>query len=463
MHGLRLHAYSFSGAPQGPPYRWGGPPALMCVSSMDVKTLIYPLIYFNFIFLAFYISKKHIFLPFYLLNSLFFQSCTYTPRCSPSAKLRSSFFIFLFLQFVFFFNKWSYEQPMHKPLNGNTKERGPGGPNRGPPIRGPLGGPHSRGSCCSFNIIFLSFLLLLLHEASGAAAVAYRGPSNRVVSEVYVHLNSNEKAAISAGYRERTSMFSTASKQEARSFAFLGLFPLQHARSHPSSSSSNNNSSSSSSRVLPVVYKRVCMRLYGARSNRINGKRPSVLSSPSPFPGAILHLLQQCLGIPNAVYTGQHVRLPITPSADLSLAGGPRGPPRLYPQKPLHLNARNLLMKKGLPLTTLKYPEDAEQQQQQQQQQQEQQEQQEEEEEGVRTLSGHRLTVEYLSKQGDKYTEKHKFGEEAPLFKHHLFFGKPPWPLEVAAAAKEYNEECRRNNNLQELVPEQWICVNPKP
>ncbi|KAL8453021.1 hypothetical protein Emag_002107 [Eimeria magna] len=211
--------------------------------------------------------------------------------------------------------------------------------------------------------------------------------------------------------------------------------------------SSRSSSSSSGSKSA----------LWGARSNRINGKRPSVLPSPSPFPGALLHLLPGSSVLPNEAYVGQHVRLPVSPSSDLSLMGGSRGPPRLFAPGPLCLHARDALQRQGLPLTRLRWPEDQAREQQKQQQQQQQQPQQQQGD-GLKTLEGQPLTFKSVADSGDRHPGKKAFGEDAPLFKHHLYYGTPPWPNAVTEISKEYNEQVQEAGKEREKVPEQWLC-----
>ncbi|OEH80627.1 hypothetical protein cyc_06272 [Cyclospora cayetanensis] len=198
-----------------------------------------------------------------------------------------------------------------------------------------------------------------------------------------------------------TNVFRSVSIRRAASATFLSPTVLQQwdLRGRCARSRSSANTS-----------------LCGSRSNRINGKRPSVLPSPSPFPAALLHLLsgnskaRNSSSLPNEVYVGQHVRIPVTPSSDLSLAKLPRGPPRLFSPDPIRLDARGALVTQGLPLTRLRHP------------------------------------------------EKKTFGEEAPLFKHHLHFGSPPWPNAIIQMAKEYNAQVREDGKEEETVPEEWIC-----
>ncbi|CBZ54160.1 conserved hypothetical protein [Neospora caninum Liverpool] len=64
---------------------------------------------------------------------------------------------------------------------------------------------------------------------------------------------------------------------------------------------------------------------YATQSNRINKKPPCVLSSPSAFPALLLALPPLNITAVNPAYVGQHVRLPVTPSADFfSLLTAPR-------------------------------------------------------------------------------------------------------------------------------------------
>ncbi|XP_026192464.1 uncharacterized protein LOC34622471 [Cyclospora cayetanensis] len=239
-----------------------------------------------------------------------------------------------------------------------------------------------------------------------------------------------------------TNVFRSVSIRRAASATFLSPTVLQQwdLRGRCARSRSSANTS-----------------LCGSRSNRINGKRPSVLPSPSPFPAALLHLLsgnskaRNSSSLPNEVYVGQHVRIPVTPSSDLSLAKLPRGPPRLFSPDPIRLDARGALVTQGLPLTRLRWPQDAEQQQQQQNQPREEQSQ-------LKSVYGEPLTFECLCERGDRHPEKKTFGEEAPLFKHHLHFGSPPWPNAIIQMAKEYNAQVREDGKEEETVPEEWIC-----
>ncbi|KAL8436318.1 hypothetical protein ACSSS7_001869 [Eimeria intestinalis] len=263
----------------------------------------------------------------------------------------------------------------------------------------------------------------------------------------------------SSGVSRATALFQQTLRNSIRApVSLIGPAPTAFLHAHPteqvtlsscSVSRSKRSSSSISSRTA----------LWGARSNRINGKRPSVLPSPSPFPAALLHLLPGSSVLPNEAYVGQHVRLPVSPSSDLSLMGGPRGPPRLFAPGPLCLHARDALQKQGLPLTRLRWPEDQDREQQQQQQQQRQQEQQQHQH-GVKTLGGERLTFESVADSGDKHPEKKAFGEEAPLFKHHLYYGRPPWPNAVIEMSKEFNEQKRKEGKEKDQVPEEWLCVS---
>ncbi|KEP67652.1 UNVERIFIED_CONTAM: hypothetical protein HHA_227115 [Hammondia hammondi] len=64
---------------------------------------------------------------------------------------------------------------------------------------------------------------------------------------------------------------------------------------------------------------------YATQSNRINKKPPCVLSSPSAFPALLLTLPPLNVTAVNPAYVGQHVRLPVLPSADFfSLLTAPR-------------------------------------------------------------------------------------------------------------------------------------------
>ncbi|PFH35061.1 hypothetical protein BESB_059480 [Besnoitia besnoiti] len=64
---------------------------------------------------------------------------------------------------------------------------------------------------------------------------------------------------------------------------------------------------------------------YATQSNRINKKAPCVLSSPSAFPALLLALPPLNITAVNPAYVGQHVRLPVLPSADFfSLLTAPR-------------------------------------------------------------------------------------------------------------------------------------------
>ncbi|EPT27210.1 putative transmembrane protein [Toxoplasma gondii TgCatPRC2] len=64
---------------------------------------------------------------------------------------------------------------------------------------------------------------------------------------------------------------------------------------------------------------------YPTQSNRINKKPPCVLSSPSAFPALLLTLPPLNITAVNPAYVGQHVRLPVLPSADFfSLLTAPR-------------------------------------------------------------------------------------------------------------------------------------------
>ncbi|KAL8269835.1 hypothetical protein Esti_006249 [Eimeria stiedai] len=270
----------------------------------------------------------------------------------------------------------------------------------------------------SFELQLLILLLLLLPILHAGALYVTSAGIHRVTARPLQTLQSSLEAPKSL-IRAAPTAFLRAH--------LTGLVTLTSSR----------DSSSSGSRSA----------LWGARSNRINGKRPSVLPSPSPFPAALLHLLPGSSVLPNEAYVGQHVRLPVSPSSDLSLMGGPRGPPRLFAPGPLSLHARDALQKQGLPLTRLRWPEDQARGQQQQQQQQ-----------GVKTLKGEPLTFESVADSGDRHPEKKAFGEEAPLFKHHLYYGTPPWPNAVIEMSKEFNRQTAEGEKEREKVPEQWLC-----
>ncbi|PHJ18674.1 transmembrane protein [Cystoisospora suis] len=65
--------------------------------------------------------------------------------------------------------------------------------------------------------------------------------------------------------------------------------------------------------------------IYPTQSNRINKKPPPVISSPSAFPAILLTLPPRNITAANPAYVGQHVRLPVLPSADFfSLLTAPR-------------------------------------------------------------------------------------------------------------------------------------------
>lgn len=321
---------------------------------------------------------------------------------------------------------------------------GHGGPRRA--RRGAHRGSITWKGCCKWQLLLVLLLLPPAHSTTTEggyteAHAKYRGLHvYRWPHNIYRELRVNMQIA--------PNSFPVS----AANTAFLGTTSLAQQGKGPQKSTSNIMKNFSLAREV-WAYPCSVTTLWGSRSNRINGKKPSVLPSPSPFPAALLHLLPGGSSLPNEVYIGQHVRLPVSPSSNLSLSRGPQGPPRLFAPAPLLLDIRASLQKQGLPVTRLRWPQDAALQQQQEQQKQEQKQ------EGVRAQNGEPLTFESLAVKGDKHPEKKMFGAEAPLFKHHLHFGAPPWPNAIIAMAKEYNRQAREAGKEADTVPEDWRCV----
>lgn len=250
-----------------------------------------------------------------------------------------------------------------------------------------------------------------------------------------------------------------------------------------------------SSPTWPTQHHR-SVGLYGAASNRINGKPPAVLPSPSPFPAALLHLpfkagdehptrsdgervesssegdtsvysLQsqrqdrKAPGgtggtvLPSGAYTGRLSRLPCSPSVDLYLLGAPA---RLFRAKSVVVRAHSILRQPGLPIVRSRWCEGEEETAQLSRASGRQRPSSEGHDDGCEHDCVNLpcdVSLDFLVRKGDHYPGKKRYGEVASLFQPSRNYGKPFWPSKALDVAKEYNRQMDRAGTPEKKVPEE--------